>query len=158
MKSVFVWIVLLVHVAVADAAMSRVVRVDDSRTIVVDTKGVIVAVQLRDVAVPRAEEKDAVEFLRRTVMDRWVYIERGDVYRSPDGLDVTRAMRTRAWYGSTFLGILDGGFKNERAKVVEKPEKQKPPAAKRSSASKGRRSGARASSPAVIGRPRPITD
>ena len=145
MKSVFVWTVLFMHVGVADAAMSRVVRVDDSRTIVVETKGVLTSVTLRDVVVPAAEEKAAVEYLRRTLSDRWVYVERGDVYRSPDGLDVTSVMRKGAWSGATFLGILDAGFKNERPALTAEPERKERRKVVKPATGSKRRRGARPS-------------
>lgn len=97
---------LLIHASSLTAAMSRVVEIRDSRTVVVQTDGVDVVTELRDVAVPKDDEPAALEYLRRTLDGRWVYAEDGDVYRSPDGLHVNDAMRRRAWLGATYLGEL----------------------------------------------------
>lgn len=84
--------------------MSRVLEIRDSRTLVVDTKGVTSVVELRDVRIAPEDERVAADYLRRTVASRWVLVENGDVYRSPDGLHVNDAMRRRAWLGATYLG------------------------------------------------------
>lgn len=86
--------------------MSRVVEVRDSRTVVVQSNGISLVIELREVTVPKGDEAAAVEYLRRTLAGRWVYAENGDVYRSPDGLYVNDAMRRRAWLGATYLGEL----------------------------------------------------
>jgi hypothetical protein len=97
---------LFVNSAVAEAAMSRVVEVRDSRTIVVKTNEVVTVVKLRDVNVFPPEEGRATAYLRKTLDNRWVYNENGDVYRSPDALFINKALRQRAWLGVTFLGEL----------------------------------------------------
>lgn len=106
MKSGLVWAVLLIHAACLHGAMSRVLEVRDSRTVVVESNGIAVVIDLREVIVPTGDEPAAVAYLRRTLEGRWVYAENGDVYRSPDGLYVNDAMRRRAWLGATYLGEL----------------------------------------------------
>ena len=106
MKKASVCVLLFLNFTVAQAAMSRVVQVRDSRTIVVKTNEVVTVVKLRDVNVFPPEEGRATAYLRKILADRWVYIENGDVYRSPDALFVNKALRQRAWLGMTFLGEL----------------------------------------------------
>ena len=96
--------------------MSRVIQVRDSRTILVETSGAIATVRLRDVNVPPIDEPVATNYLRRALAKTWVYIEDGEVYRSPDGLYINGAMKSRAWFGATYLGELDLG----------PPERKKP--------------------------------
>ena len=86
--------------------MSRVIEVRDSRTILVETAGNPVVVALRGVIVPQGDEIVASKYLRRALDGRWVFVENGEVYRSPDGLHVNGAMRRRAWLGATYLGEL----------------------------------------------------
>ncbi|MGZ8868258.1 MAG: hypothetical protein ACXW2P_07935, partial [Thermoanaerobaculia bacterium] len=106
MKSALVCAVLLIHASVLTGAMSRVIEVRDSRTVVVQSDGIAVVIELREVIVPKGDETAAVVYLRRALAGRWVYAENGDVYRSPDGLYVNDAMRRRAWLGATYLGEL----------------------------------------------------
>ena len=86
--------------------MSRVIEVRDSRTIVVQEGGLPVVVVLRGVTVPDTDELVALKYLRQTLDTRWVFVENGDVYRSPDGLFVNDAMKRRAWLGATYMGEL----------------------------------------------------
>lgn len=86
--------------------MSRVIEVCDSRTLVIQTAGVSSAVVLRGVTVGQREESAALKYLRGLVLHAWVYVEDGDVYRSPDGLFINAEMRRRAWYGATYMGEL----------------------------------------------------
>ena len=106
MKSAFVCAFFLIHAATATGAMSRVIEVRDSRTIVVHAGGIPVVVVLRGVIVPHGDETVAFKYLRQTLDGKWVFVENGDVYRSPDGLHVNDAMRRRAWLGATYLGEL----------------------------------------------------
>ncbi|HEX6178980.1 MAG TPA: hypothetical protein VF057_11520 [Thermoanaerobaculia bacterium] len=106
MKSVFVSIAVLVFATPAAAVMSRVVSVESSNTIVVEAKGARTTVVLRDVAVATEDLAAATAYLRRALVNAWVYIEDGQVYRSPDGLHVNDALRRRAWTGATDFGAL----------------------------------------------------
>lgn len=129
MKSGLVCAVLLIHASCLAAAMSRVVEVRDSRTVVVQSNGIAVVIQLREVVVPNGDEPAAVEYLRRTLDGRWVYAENGDVYRSPDGLYLNDAMRRRAWLGATYIGEL--AFPAARRSMTHllgnSPQAEKPP-------------------------------
>lgn len=111
------------------APMSRVVAVTDSRTIVVETKGVRSAVVLTGVGVLSEEEMQAATYLRRTLSNAWVYVENGDVYRSPDGLYINGEMLRHAWRSGppmTYLGELDLGV---RAKNLPPGNRVGPPPA-----------------------------
>jgi hypothetical protein len=97
MKSLGLSVCLFAFSLPARAAMSRVVAVTDSRTIVVEADGARSSVVLKGVAIEPDEEKVAVDFLRRLVAGSWVLVERGDVYRSPDALYINAEMIRRAW-------------------------------------------------------------
>lgn len=104
MKRVLVCIGVFIQASAAAAAMSRVVAINDGRTIAVETSGVLSVVVLRDARVSARDEHTAADYLRRLLLGRWVYIERGEVYRSPDGLHINDALRRRAWLGYAYLG------------------------------------------------------
>lgn len=104
MKRALVCAVVFISSTVVAAPMSRVQEVRNSRTLVVQTAGVTTVVELRNVKVRPEDEEAAADYLRRIVGDRWVLVENGDVYRSPDGLFVNDALRRRAWLGATYLG------------------------------------------------------
>ena len=139
MKSVFVSIVLVLSALQASAAMSRVVSVENHVTIVVETKGVTSTVSLRNVALATEDRAAATRYLRTIISNAWVYIENGDVYRSPDGLHVNDALRRRAWIGATDLGALyeraSSGTSvvviGAEANKVNAPELSKSPSKKR---------------------------
>jgi len=105
-RFVFVLLSLSLNTVTAVAAMSKVVGIRDSRTVITETGGVLSTVVLRGVKVSAGEESAAASYLRTALLDMWVYVENGDVYRSPDGLFVNAAMQRRAWYGATYMGEL----------------------------------------------------
>lgn len=90
-------------------AMSHVIGVRDSHTIVADTNGVTATVTLKNVAVTPEEETRAAEYLRQVLGNAWVYIDNGDVYRSPDALFVNSDMNRHPWRTMRYLGQLDLG-------------------------------------------------
>jgi hypothetical protein len=147
MKSALVCAVLLIHASRLTGGMSRVIEVRDSRTIVVQSEGVAAVIALREVMVPSVEEAVAVAYLRRSLEGRWVYVENGDVYRSPDGLYVNGAMRRRAWLGATYLGELAfPAPRRSMTHVLGNVSQAAPPPAKRAKAASRHR--ARPRSPA----------
>jgi hypothetical protein len=111
MKKLLLSLTLLFCIAPSEGGpMSRVISITDSRTLVVDTAGKRESVTLRGVDLAPDEEAAAVDFLRRLVSDTWVYVEKGDVYRSPDALFVNGEMIRHAWRTATsmkYLGELD---------------------------------------------------
>ena len=109
MKTRFVFVMLFLYLQPinASAAMSKVIEVRDSRTLVVETAGVSSTVVLRGVTVEAREERAALKHIRSLLFNAWVYVENGEVYRSPDGLFVNGEMKRRAWYGATYMGELE---------------------------------------------------
>jgi hypothetical protein len=95
MKRFFVLLVLCLVSRPIDAAMVRVARVVDSRTIVLDGGA---TVTLRGVDVPPDHEELAAEYLRSLLANHaWVLAENGDVYRSPDALYVNAQLIERVY-------------------------------------------------------------
>ena len=90
-------------------AMSRVVGVRDSRTILAETNGIVSTITLKNVAVAAEEEQQAVDYLRQLIGSKWVFIDSGDVYRSPDALFINADMNRRPWRTMRYLGELDLG-------------------------------------------------
>jgi hypothetical protein len=124
----FIYIVCLFIPAgvVAAVPMARVVNVIDSHTITVEVAGRRSAVVLSGVTVSPAEEAAAVEHLHHLIDGVWVYVENGDVYRSPDGLYVTGEMQRHAWWSTPnmrYLGLAEPGPRTAPAKApaVKRP-------------------------------------
>jgi hypothetical protein len=92
-------------------SMSHIVGVRDSRTIVAETNGIVSTVTLKDVVVPLDEEPQAADYLRRMLANAWVFIEKGDVYRSPDALFINGDMNRHPWRTMRYLGELDLGVR-----------------------------------------------
>lgn len=126
LESILVCAVALFIPLQSSAAMSRVVAVADSRTVIITTKGATSIVKLRDVETSATDEPAAFEFLRATLADRWVYVENGDVYRSPDGLFVNDALRKRVWLGFTYLGQVNPAPASARERAAKKPSVDRP--------------------------------
>ena len=126
MKQLPVCALVFFFAGVAQGAMSRVVEIRDSRTIVVVRDGVLETIVLSKVHIAPQEEETATAFLRETLANAWVYIEGADVYRSPDALYVNDAMRRRAWLGFTYLGELrDIGMPAKTATKAPPPDAPK---------------------------------
>ncbi len=109
-----VFLVCLFSVVQSQAAvsMSRVVGIDTSRTITVETNGRRATVTLRGIDIAPGEETAAVEYLHRQLDHAWVYAEEGEVYRSPDGLYINAELQRHAWRASTgmrYLGEVNPG-------------------------------------------------
>jgi hypothetical protein len=127
----FIYIVCLFMPAGLAAAipMARVINVIDSHTIHVEVDGRRNAVILSGVTMSPGEETAAFEHLHRLLDGAWVYVEDGNVYRSPDGLFVNGEMQRHAWRSSPnmrYLGLADPGPRTAPAKgatVKVKPPK-----------------------------------
>ena len=111
------------------APMVRVISVKDSHTVVVDNQGVAAEVTLAQVVIPPAEEAAAAAYLRKTLVNAWVMMERDDrgayLYRSPDAMFVNGALATRA-YTQTGPEMIYLGEVNLGPRVVEKKAKPTP--------------------------------
>ena len=77
--------------------MARFTNVIDSRTIVVDRAGVSEVVHLTNVDVPAQDEPAARAYLAQTLTGTFVYVENGNVYRSPDALFINRELAFGAY-------------------------------------------------------------
>jgi hypothetical protein len=101
--------------------MARVIGVRDSHSIVVTTNGATSLVELKNVAVAPEEESDAATYLRQLVSNTWVYVDNGDVYRSPDALYVNADMNRHPWRTMKYLGQIDLGARSKGQAAGNKP-------------------------------------
>jgi hypothetical protein len=103
MKRLILCVSLAVYVVftpsvTAAVPMARFVRVTDSRTIVVaHVGGPEEVVHLANVDIPAADESAARAFIQQSLAGTFVYIEGGNVYRSPDALFINRELAYRAY-------------------------------------------------------------
>lgn len=81
----------------AAVPMARFVKVIDSRTIVVDHAGASEVVHLTSVDVPAEDEQAARDYLAEKLTGTFVYVENGNVYRSPDALFINRELAFGAY-------------------------------------------------------------
>ena len=105
MKTLLVSLCFAVSV---NAAMVRVIDVENGRTLVVERNGSEERVVLAGVAI--TSELEAREMLRWNVAGKWVMVEQAAdgaflVYRSPDALFVNRELVLRGWARATLPGI-----------------------------------------------------
>jgi hypothetical protein len=101
-------IISLLFVLRAEAAMVRVVAIQDGRTITIEGDGTRRSIRLAGVAI--TEELRAADLLRWTVGGHWVLLEQAAgggflVYRSPDALFVNRELVLRGFATPTLPGI-----------------------------------------------------
>jgi len=86
-------------------------------------------VTLRGVAVPAEEEQAAAEYLHYLIGTAPVYVENGDVYRSPDALYINGEMAKHAWQSAhheTYLGELDLGPRTTSTRTPAPPKQRTP--------------------------------
>jgi hypothetical protein len=116
---------LITNAAYAAIPMSHVLSIVDSRTIVVEANGRQSTVMLKNVDVSPEEESSAREYLHRQLDGAWVYVEQGEVYRSPDGLFINAEMRRRAWWTSPnmrYLGEVNLGPRPRNQPAAQPPQ------------------------------------
>lgn len=99
--------VILIAIRV-DAAMVRVVDVQDGRTLVIERNGARETVRLAGLAI--VDEARATDLLRWSVVSFWVMLEPhaggGQLaYRSPDALFINRELVQRGYARATAQGI-----------------------------------------------------
>lgn len=104
MRNTVVCLFLFLSSSTINAAMFRVLEVRDAQTVVVMTGAQVSVITLRNVAVSPRELDVAENYLREALTNRWVYVENGDIYRSPDGLFINKALADRAWDRGKYLG------------------------------------------------------
>jgi hypothetical protein len=121
MKRVFYLVCLLIaNESLAAVPMMRVTGIIDGHTISVEKSTVV----LRGVEIPASEEIAATQYLRGLLNGAWVYVEDGNVYRSPDGLYVNAEMQRHGWRtapGMRYLGESYPGPRTEAAPARVKP-------------------------------------
>ena len=135
MKRLFV--LLFLACSVHASPMLRVISVKNTRTLVVDNRGVAAEITLGQIVIAPAEEEAAAAYLRNTLTGAWVMVEtdvRGEsyVYRSPDALFVNGELSRRAYFGSsvqmTYVGeVMPGPRRAEPAVKVVKAKPKAPP-------------------------------
>jgi hypothetical protein len=81
----------------AAVPMARFAKVIDSRTIVVERVNVTEVVHLTNVDVPAEDEQAARQYLQEKLAGSYVYVENGNVYRSPDALFINRELAFAAY-------------------------------------------------------------
>jgi hypothetical protein len=101
-------LVILVAALRAEAAMVRVVAIEDGKTITIERGGVRERVRLAGVDI--TDEAKARELLRWTAIDAWVMLEAAEggaflVYRSPDALFLNRELVLRGFARPTLPSI-----------------------------------------------------
>ena len=106
-RILFILSTLVVCALQAEAAMVRVIDIENGRTLTIDDRGTRASIRLAGVAI--TDELRARELLKWTLKDAWVMLERiGDdvlVYRSPDALFINRELVLRGCARATLAGI-----------------------------------------------------
>jgi len=107
-KIIFIITTLCLFTLRAEAAMVRVIGIENGHTITIDERGTRVSVRLGGVAI--TDELRARELLRWTIGNAWVMLERAAddmalVYRSPDALFINRELVLRGCARATLPGI-----------------------------------------------------
>ena len=105
--------------------MVRFVRAVDGQTIVIDRDGTQIAVTLTGVSVQPEDQAAARTFLEHELTGRWLLVENGNVWRSPDTWFVNGAMQQRGHVSANgtrerFLGEAD--FEPKRTTPGRAPE------------------------------------
>ena len=126
---VFVCFATLSLSAPVSASMIRAAGAADRQTILLEGGATL---RLRGVDLPADEEPAAREYLQRLVAGLWIYVENGDVYRSPDALFINGEMARRAWKSGTKMTYLGESFpappsrSSARAMTAEAPSFRSP--------------------------------
>jgi hypothetical protein len=105
--------------------MARFSRVIDSRTIVVERIDGPEVVHLTSVSVPAEDEQAARDYLTEKLTGSYVYVENGNVYRSPDALFINRELSYGA-YGSSSLKMRVFGEINPGTHAPKTPAVREP--------------------------------
>jgi len=99
--------------------MARFSKVIDSRTIVVERIGGSEVVHLTNVVIPAEDEQAARDYLTEKLTGSYVYVENGNVYRSPDALFINRELAYGAYASSALkmrvFGEIDPGRRAQKS-------------------------------------------
>jgi hypothetical protein len=114
----------------AAVPMARFSKVIDSRTIVVDRIGGTEIVHLTNVAIPAEDEQAAREYLSEKLTGSYIYVENGNVYRSPDALFINRELAYGAYLSSStkmrVFGDINPGPRPQKSAAPVRPPMQVP--------------------------------
>ena len=120
----------------AAVPMARFSKVIDSRTIVVERIGGTEVVHLANVDVPAQDEQAVRDYLTEKLTGSYVYIDNGDVYRSPDALFINRELAYGAYLSSPVkmrvFGEVNPGPRPQKSAAPVRAPIQIPKAARRS--------------------------
>jgi hypothetical protein len=116
----------------AAVPMARFSKVIDSRTIVVERIDGTEVVHLTNVAIPAEDEQAARDYLTEKLTGSYVYVENGNVYRSPDALFINRELAYGAYASSSLkmrvFGEINPGTHPPKAPSVREPMQVPKPA------------------------------
>src|SRR3954454_13877582 len=96
-----VFFVVVSPSVMAAVPMARFSKVIDSRTIVVERIDGTEVVHLTNLNIPAEDEQAARDYLVEKLTGSYVYVEGGNVYRSPDALFINRELAFRAYLSSS---------------------------------------------------------
>ncbi|MEA2413729.1 MAG: hypothetical protein QOI58_386 [Thermoanaerobaculia bacterium] len=116
----------------AAVPMARFSKVIDSRTIVVERIDGTEVVHLTNVAIPAEDEQAARDYLTEKLTGSFVYVENGNVYRSPDALFINRELAYGAYSAPSLkmrvFGEINPGTHPQKAPGVREPMQVPKPA------------------------------
>ena len=132
-----VFLVVISHSLMAANPMARFSKVIDSRTIVVERiGGNSEVVHLANVAIPAEDEQAVRDYLTEKLTGSYVYVENGNVYRSPDALFINRELAYGAYASSgvkmRVFGVSDPGPRPQKSAAAVRAAMQVPKPAHRS--------------------------
>jgi hypothetical protein len=120
----------------AAVPMARFSKVIDSSTIVVERMGGTEVVRLANVNVAAEDEQAARDYLTEKLTGSYVYVENGNVYRSPDALFINRELAYGAYASSStkmrVFGEVNPGPRPQKSTAPVRAPLQMPKPAQRS--------------------------
>jgi hypothetical protein len=109
----------------AAVPMARFSKVIDSRTIVVERVDGTEVVHLSNVAIPAEDEQAARDYLEEKLTGSYLYVENGNVYRSPDALFINRELAYGAYASSSLkmrvFGEINPGPRPQKSATPVRP-------------------------------------
>jgi hypothetical protein len=123
-------LVVFTHSLMAAVPMARFSKVIDSRTIVVERISGTEVVHLANVSIPAEDEQAARDYLAEKLTGSYLYIENGNVYRSPDALFINRELAYGAYASSSVtmrvFGEVNPGPRPQKSAAPVRPPMQVP--------------------------------
>jgi len=125
-----VFFVVVSPSVMAAVPMARFSKVIDSRTIVVERIDGTEVVHLTNVNIPAEDEQAVRDYLTEKLTGSYVYVENGNVYRSPDALFINRELSYGAYLSSStkmrVFGEIDPGQRPQKSAAPVRPPMQIP--------------------------------